>query len=1109
MRGAFVAFILILSALLPSAVISEEALFEKSFFDQNADGIDDRMNHLLENGDDVSVIVILEYEPNQEHITQIQNIGLEINHIYKYINAIRIDNVAYEKINDLTKISDLKLIEWQAPVYPMLDTAVKAIKVRDSDEYSPVVWDKGLYGEGINVAVLDTGVDNEHETFGVYDDQGVRRFIAGMNCDGGCPTDDQGNYEFTTEEDSNEDPDDFDGHGTHVASTVLGTGGDDDEDGDGEPDYVGVAPGARLIDMKVMADWGSGSSADINEAIEACIENVNTDWENDGEKNNGIQIMSMSLGTTSDSDGTDSQSQLVNQANAAGIAVIIAMGNDGDEEVPSPAAADWSIAVGAMDNSEDVTRNNDDLASYSNYGPRQSDNDDDRWDELKPSVVAPGSNIRAAAGHANLFGDSNAQGWSTLSGTSMATPIVAGLAALLLEADGSLAPTSNSNGVRDRLQDYSEAWNGEHDGSASEPDESDKYNYYYGYGYIDGYEIVDINQPDAIITSISITPNEPVEGDTVTITVDIENQGTMDIDDSSIRIIANDEELETESLGTIDVDSDITWTYDWMPDEGDYDIEVTVYDVEPSENDLDNNIAIEQVSVSEAPAEGVDLAIIDVWTDDSDPTHNEYISIYAKIKNQGTEMATGFELRWYDDNDKFATLEGTEIEVENEVTITGEWNAIEGESELLARLVSIEPEDQNSNNDERTFTIDVSPPPDEPDFSPANINFEGSLEEGQEITINFEILNLGKTSGAIDYELMIDGETVDNGNEQISSESSKSLSYVWNAIKGTHTVKVKLDNSDPAETTENNNEVTKDIEIEEPKENFEFKSISWNDPLYQGEETTITVTLENSGGKDGNTIVSTYADGNMIHQESIEIASGQENYVVFAWTPYEVGSIELSAEIEDNAESISKYAYVQEPEEENIMPVALATISVNGILKSNSLVNIVKVGDQITFDGMNSYDSDGNIVSFSWNIDSSGVTLPFNNAQQQFDYIFEIATSYTITLTVTDNLGGINTWQGSVIVEEKLLTNTGESEDGSNLLLYGSGAAVVLGLLGVVGLRYFRNEEEDDWGNWEEAAPESVNLQCPNCSGLITITTDQRPIQVGCPMCQAQFVIRE
>ena len=110
----------------------------------------------------------------------------------------------------------------------------------------------------------------------------------------------------------------------------------------------------------------------------------------------------------------------------------------------------------------------------------------------------------------------------------MATPIVAGLATLLLEADSSLAPTSNSNGVRDRLQDYSEAWNSEHDGSASEPDESDKYNYYYGYGYIDGYEIVDINQPDAIITDITIEPSEPVEGDTVTVTVSIENQGTIE-----------------------------------------------------------------------------------------------------------------------------------------------------------------------------------------------------------------------------------------------------------------------------------------------------------------------------------------------------------------------------------------------------------------------------------------------------------------------------------------------------------------------------------------------------------------------------------------------------
>ena len=72
---------------------------------------------------------------------------------------------------------------------------------------------------------------------------------------------------------------------------------------------------------------------------------------------------------------------------------------------------------------------------------------------------------------------------------------------------------------------------------------------------------------------------------------------------------------------------------------------------------------------------------------------------------------------------------------------------------------------------------------------------------------------------------MIDGNTVDSGTEQIDSESSEVKNYVWNAEKGTHTVKIKLDNSDPLETTEDNNEVTKEIEIQEPKENFELNTI--------------------------------------------------------------------------------------------------------------------------------------------------------------------------------------------------------------------------------------------------------------------------------------------
>ena len=121
-------------------------------------------------------------------------------------------------------------------------------------------------------------------------------------------------------------------------------------------------------------------------------------------------------------------------------------------------------------------------------------------------------------------------------------------------------------------------------------------------------------------------------------------------------------------------------------------------------------------------------------------------------------------MRWYHNaTGKFSTIQGEVIEVEEETIIETQWIAEEGPNTLSARLVGIQPEDQNDNNDERSFEIEVGPAPDEPDFSPANIEFIGELEDGNEITINFDILNLGKTSGSVDYEIMIDGSTVDNG----------------------------------------------------------------------------------------------------------------------------------------------------------------------------------------------------------------------------------------------------------------------------------------------------------------------------------------------------------
>ena len=124
------------------------------------------------------------------------------------------------------------------------------------------------------------------------------------------------------------------------------------------------------------------------------------------------------------------------------------------------------------------------------------------------------------------------------------------------------------------------------------------------------------------------------------------------------------------------------------------------------------------------------------------------------------------------------------------------------------------------------------------------------------------------------------------------------------------------------------------------------------------------------------------------------------------------------------------------------------------------------------------------------------------------EYVFTEAGIYSSILTVTDNDGAKSTWQTSIIVTQKEVnTNNQKTDDEVNPLIIGGGMAGVLALGGYGALRYLRTEDEDDFFDFGE--PEAVNLSCPSCGGLISITTTQRPIQVGCPMCQGQFIVRE
>ncbi|WP_143665449.1 S8 family peptidase [Streptomyces sp. CS113] len=259
-----------------------------------------------------------------------------------------------------------------------LDTGVAQIG-------APTAWAAGYDGEGVKVAVLDTGVDSGHA-----DLPRGSKVVAERN--------------FTPSADAR----DHFGHGTHVASTVAGTGARSDGR------YKGVAPGAQLISGKVLDDNGSGDDAGIIAGMEWAVAE-------------GARIVNLSLGSA-DTPGTDPLEEAVDRlSRETGALFVIAAGNDGpgDSTLGSPGTADDALTVGAVDSDERI-------APFSSRGPRLADA------AVKPDVTAPGVDITAAAAEGSLFDldpgiPHPAPGYLTISGTSMATPHVAGAAAILLQ----------------------------------------------------------------------------------------------------------------------------------------------------------------------------------------------------------------------------------------------------------------------------------------------------------------------------------------------------------------------------------------------------------------------------------------------------------------------------------------------------------------------------------------------------------------------------------------------------------------------------------------------------------------------------------------------------
>lgn len=346
----------------------------------------------LSNGEMAPVIIYSKRTINEIRDCIIENYG-QIKYELPFINAVSVE-IPKEKIEKLAShnmigsISEDAIVS-KAPISSRRKSAQTTCGNYEDDLAR--IFGSTERGKGVGVAVIDTGVSPHYDLI-----KPKNRIIA-----------------FKDLLANKEMPYDDDGHGTHVAGIIAGNGYTSCK-------YTGTAPCADIVAIKALDDSGNGTESDILAALQWII--------NNGQYYN-IRVINLSLGIKVEPPYDDDP--LIKGANAAvrhGYSVITAAGNNGPGKctINSPGTSPLVITVGAAD----LTRFEHDgdikVASFSSRGPTLNG-------ESKPDLVAPGVDICSLDGK-------NPKGYTVQSGTSMAAPVVSGVAACLYATRPELTP---------------------------------------------------------------------------------------------------------------------------------------------------------------------------------------------------------------------------------------------------------------------------------------------------------------------------------------------------------------------------------------------------------------------------------------------------------------------------------------------------------------------------------------------------------------------------------------------------------------------------------------------------------------------------------------------
>lgn len=382
--------------------------------------------------------VIVTLIPGADVSSQVKLLGGKPGRTLRLINgqAIELPNGMLRKLAESPAV---KSLHYDRPTGGEMNRVAVTVGARAAQlEY-------GYNGAGVGVAVIDSGVTGWHDDLTHTGSHSVARVKNGQRLTA-----------FVDFVNGRTAPYDDNGHGTHVAGIIAGSGRAS------SGTRAGIAPAAHLVSLKVLDDRGRGVISSVIAALEWVVANKAA---------HNLRVVNLSVGAAvTESYKTDPLTLAAKRAVDAGIVVVTAAGNlgknaDGQVQyggITAPANAPWVLTVGASSHEGTVTRADDVMANYSSRGPSAVDF------EAKPDVVAPGTGIVSLADPSSTLyytkteylvsgsQSSETKPYLALTGTSMASPVVAGTVALMLQADPSLTP----NMVKAMLQYTAEVYPG-------------------------------------------------------------------------------------------------------------------------------------------------------------------------------------------------------------------------------------------------------------------------------------------------------------------------------------------------------------------------------------------------------------------------------------------------------------------------------------------------------------------------------------------------------------------------------------------------------------------------------------------------------------------------